>query len=150
VKDLPEVERERLQQAAREYIVEARKITSSNEDDTEESTTPRPGLRLPCPALAEDACSIYNARPLICRKWGIPLFNPKRPAELQACELNFRPGEEIDIEGVLEPQVELLEEWVELKGRAVRSLKHPKVTATVAEAILNDYEEILMKNAGSE
>jgi Fe-S-cluster containining protein len=149
VKELPEVERERLQQAARKYIVEAKEITHNNED-IEESIIPRPGLRLPCPALANDACSIYNARPLICRKWGIPLFNPKRPAELQACELNFKPGEEIDIEGVLEPQLELLEEWVELKGRARRSLNHPKVTATVAEAILYDYEEILMKTAGSE
>jgi hypothetical protein len=85
---------------------------------------------------------------LICRKWGIPLFNPKRPTELQACELNFRPGEEIDIEGLLEPQVALLEDWVELKGRARRALKHPKMTATVAEAIVFDYEEILLSQSG--
>jgi Fe-S-cluster containining protein len=144
VKTLDETERERLRTAARKYMVEAKKIIGASEDDGEEAITPRPGLRLPCPALLGDACSIYAARPLICRKWGIPLFNPKRPMELQACELNFRPGEEVDIDGLLEPQVALLEEWVEIKDRARRSLKYPKVTATVAEAILYDYEEVLL------
>jgi Fe-S-cluster containining protein len=137
-------ERERLRAAARRYLAEAKKITGAAADEGEETITPRPGLRLPCPALAGDACSIYDARPLICRKWGIPLFNPKRPTELQACELNFRPGEEVDVEGLLEPQVALLEEWVELKARARRSLNYPKLTATVAEAIVYDYEEVLL------
>ena len=118
-------------------------MTRQDEGEREESITPRPGLRLPCPALVGDACSIYNVRPLICRKWGVPLFNPNRPMELQACELNFRPGEEIDIEGVLEPQVALLEQWIEFKDRARQSLQHPRLTATVAEAILYDYEEKL-------
>ena len=97
-----------------------------------------------CPALNGDACSIYHARPIICRKWGIPIFNPKKPMELQACELNFRPGEEVDIDGLLEPQVDLLESWVELKERT--SEGHPSAVArtTIAEAILNDWEEILL------
>jgi len=143
VKALDEGERERLRESARAYLAEAKKIAGAAPDEGEETITPRPGLRLPCPALKGDACSIYNARPLICRKWGIPLFNPKRPTELQACELNFRPGEEVDVDGLLEPQVALLEEWVDIKDRARRSLGHPKVTATVAEAILYDYEELL-------
>jgi uncharacterized protein len=149
VKAMDEQERERLRRAARSYLEQAKKITGAGEDGGEETITPRPGLRLACPALAGDACSIYSARPLICRKWGIPLFNPGRPTELQACELNFRPGEEVDVEGLLEPQVALLEEWVEIKSRARRSLSHPKITATVAEAILYDYEEILSGRARS-
>ncbi|HXG91118.1 MAG TPA: YkgJ family cysteine cluster protein [Blastocatellia bacterium] len=150
VKKLPEAERERLQAAARSYIAQAKKLTGADESDGEESITPRPGLRLPCPALRGDACTIYNARPIICRKWGIPLFNPKRPTELQACELNFRAGEEVDVDGLLEPQVALLEDWVELKGRARRSLNYPKRTATIAEAIAFDYEEILLSRAQDE
>jgi hypothetical protein len=96
---------------------------------------------LACPALVGDACSIYEARPIICRKWGIPIFNPAKPAELQACELNFKPGEEVEIEGLIEPQVALLEEWVELKGLAKRSLGLPQTRSTVAEAILDDFDE---------
>lgn len=144
VKAMPEIERDRLRSAARDYLNAAGRMTASAEQDDGEATiTPRPGLRLPCPALKDDACTIYKARPLICRKWGVPLFNPKKPTELQACELNFRAGEEIDTTGILEPQVELLEKWVELKDRARRTLHHPKRRATVAEAILNDFEATL-------
>jgi Fe-S-cluster containining protein len=146
VRTMPEEQRRRLQSAARDYTVRAKELAGTGDGDSEdeEAITPRPGLRLPCPALVGDACSIYNARPIICRKWGIPVFNPGKPSELQACELNFRPGEEIEIEGLLEPQVELLEQWVQLKGRAQKTFEHPKMTATVAEAILKDYEEILV------
>ncbi len=138
VEAMGKTERERLRAAAREYIEQARKITGGGRDE-EQSFTPRPGLRLACPALKDDACSIYNARPLICRKWGIPLFNPGKPAELQACELNFGPGEEVDIEGLIEPQVELLEQWVELKGRAQAATGNHKSATTIADAILSDF-----------
>lgn len=145
VKAMPDAERERLRAAARSYKEEAKKLTGAdNESEVEEAITPKPGLRLPCPALKDDACSIYGARPIICRKWGIPIFNPKKPAELQACELNFPPGEEVDVDGLLEPQVALLEEWVELKAHAGLTLSPPKMTATVAEAILCDFEEMLL------
>jgi Fe-S-cluster containining protein len=151
VKAMPESERARLREAARSYVARAKELTGhGQESEAEETITPRPGLRLPCPALRGDACSIYHARPIICRKWGIPIFNPKRPLELQACELNFRPGEEVDVEGLIEPQVTLLEEWVELKDKAKRALNYPGRTATVAEAILLDFEEILLGREGSE
>ena len=139
---MPETERERLRENARRYVTEARTLSGNDEDGgEEEAVTPRPGLRLVCPALAGDACSIYEARPIICRKWGIPIFNPAKPAELQACELNFKPGEEVEIDGLIEPQVALLEEWVELKGRAKSSLGPSQARSTVAEAILGDYAE---------
>jgi Fe-S-cluster containining protein len=152
VRAMPEDERRRLQSAARAYTGRAKELagTADGDSEDEEAITPRPGLRLPCPALIGDACSIYSARPIICRKWGIPVFNPGKPSELQACELNFRPREEIEIEGLLEPQVELLEQWVQLKGRAKKTFGHPKMTATVAEAILKNYEEILVsRSSGS-
>jgi Fe-S-cluster containining protein len=145
IKALPQAERDRLKDAARQYIRSAKTLTKESENP-EDTFTPRPGLRLPCPALKDDACSIYAARPLICRKWGVPMFNPRNPMELQACELNFKPGEEVDIEGVLEPQVELLEEWVELKGRAQQISPAASTRTTIAEAIVNDFEELLARN----
>ena len=139
VRAKPEAERERLRAAARQYVIDAKTlIGDTDEPEDGEAITPRPGLRLACPALVGDACSIYEARPIICRKWGIPIFNPAQPSNLQACELNFKPGEEVDIEGLIEPQVALLEDWVELKGLARRQLPHTRTKTTVAEAILGD------------
>ena len=144
IKTMPDAERERLQAAAREYIERAKALTGPAESGEEEqSIAPRPGLRLPCPALHNDACSIYNARPIICRKWGVPVFNPKKPLELQACELNFRPGEEIEVDEIVEPQARLLEQWVELKEQASRQLGQPISSTTVAEALIHDYEDLL-------
>jgi Fe-S-cluster containining protein len=144
IKSMPVEERERLRAAARDYIDCAKRMgVSGDESETVQSVTPRAGVRLPCPALQGEVCSIYEARPIICRKWGIPVFNPGKPLELQACELNFRPGEAIEVDGIVEPQARLLEEWVELKQRARRDLERPISTATVAEALIHDYEEIL-------
>ena len=141
IKAMPVAERDRLQASARQYVADARKLIGKDQDPKEEyAISPRPGLRLPCPALVGDACSIYEARPIICRKWGIPIFNPAKPEELQACELNFKPGEEVDVDGLLEPQVALLEEWVELKGFAKRSDGQPQARSTVAEAMLGDFD----------
>ena len=149
VKAMPEAERDRLRVAAIEYVERAKAMTGQGDSTSnEESITPRPGLRLPCPALHEDACSIYEARPIICRKWGVPIFNPSKPLELQACELNFRAGEEVDGSGIVEPQAKLLEHWVQIKGRATRELNRPISTATVAEALIGDYEEILIGKSG--
>jgi Fe-S-cluster containining protein len=148
VKAMPEGDRCSLRLAAADYISNARRLT--HEDDSDEETfTPKPGLRLPCPALKDDACSIYAARPIICRKWGIPIFNPKKPMELQACELNFQAGEEIDIGGLLESQVELLNEWVQLKGRARENFDKSGARTTIAEAILNDFEEFLLTGSST-
>lgn len=144
IKAMPDAERERLRAAAREYVDRARTLTGAAESTGEEqSITPRPGLRLPCPALHNDACTIYDTRPIICRKWGVPVFNPKKPMELQACELNFRPGEEIDADEIVEPQARLLEQWVELKDRAREQLEQTISSTTIAEALIYDYEEIL-------
>ena len=101
---------------------------------------------IPCPALVDDACSIYSHRPVIARKFGIPLWNPKNPNSLQACELNFKPGEVIEAEGLVEPQVLLEYRWLEFKNRINEELDLPNVVATVASAIVFDYEEFLAGN----
>ena len=101
---------------------------------------------IPCPALVDDACTIYSHRPIIARKFGIPLWNPKNPNSLQACELNFKPGEVIEAEGLVEPQVKLEYRWLEFKNRINQELSLPNVVATVASAIVFDYEEFLENN----
>lgn len=98
---------------------------------------------IPCPALKDDACTIYSHRPLIARKYGIPLWNPKNPNVLQACDLNFKPGEVIEADGVVEPQIGLEYRWLDFKVRIQEDLNLPDVVATVASAIVFDYEEYL-------
>ena len=76
------------------------------------------GRRLACAALNPDgACAIYTARPLVCRKFGMPIYDPRQPGQLKACELNFQPGEEIDSEGIVERQTEIHQRWEVLKAQ---------------------------------
>lgn len=45
----------------------------------------------PCPLLAEGACLLYAARPLICRTHGLPVLNEAQGrAVVDFCDLNFR------------------------------------------------------------
>ncbi len=46
--------------------------------------------REPCPVLnSEGCCSLYEHRPRICRKYGVPLY-PDRPHELRTCRSTLR------------------------------------------------------------
>ena len=101
---------------------------------------------IPCPALEADACTIYSHRPIMARKWGIPLWNPNNPNELQACELNFKPGEVIEADGVVEPQIALQYQWLEFKTRTHEALVLPDLVATVASAILFDFDALLQSH----
>ena len=101
---------------------------------------------IPCPALKDEACVIYSHRPIIARKWGIPLWNPRNPRVLQACELNFKAGEAIEVDGLVEPQMELEYRWLALKKNVLDDLDLPDLAATVASAVLFDYEAVLQEN----
>lgn len=136
---LPEDRRERLRQDARAYVERARELGLAETAAAAESLTPRTGVRLPCPALQDDACSIYEARPLICRKWGIPVYDPSKPDRLLACELNFQAGEAVDSRDIVANQSALLERWVAVKEEAAGRLPPGGQTYTVAEAILADH-----------
>ena len=70
----------------------------------------------PCPALSDDGvCQLYDHRPRICRKYGIPLWNPDEPHRLTTCRLNFHqlraPGDDF-IEHVIEPQTRWTADWI--------------------------------------
>jgi uncharacterized protein len=53
-----------------------------------------------CPLLVEDRCSIYEARPLICRTQGLPLLiqieGGNGEAEVDFCPLNFTAPDATD------------------------------------------------------
>ena len=151
VKQLDPESREEMRQKARAYLAE---LTGMDVDETQSieahsqmisaSVDKLAGRHhIPCPALKDDACTIYDHRPIIARKWGIPLWNPKNPRVLQACELNFKPGEAIEGEGLVEPQMELQYRWLAFKTSVHQGLDLPDVVATVASAILFDYEAML-------
>lgn len=74
------------------------------------------GLRLPCPALLDGACTIYDSRPMICRKFGVPLWNPDRPGRVHACQLNFQDGEEIQDGQLIQIQTGLHQDWKALQA----------------------------------
>ena len=74
------------------------------------------GFELPCPALgSEGECTIYEGRPVICRRFGIPIYDYKNPGNLYACELNFKSGEEIIDDKLVPNQTAIGIEWDELK-----------------------------------
>ena len=150
VKRLDSETRKKMQEKARQYIkrkeemVLERAKDMNSEDDSEVSTI---GLRLPCPALDENgACGIYESRPIVCRKFGMPIYDPKKPDELQTCELNFREAKEIDADQLIENQMKIYNYWMELKTEVNETLNPEKRAATVAEAILFDYEEMIESN----
>lgn len=75
-----------------------------------------PDVRDPCPVLSQEGhCRLYDHRPRICRKYGIPLWHPDRPHEVTTCELNFRETKDIDAELVLDPQAGWAEDWITLR-----------------------------------
>lgn len=97
-------ERDRMQAAAQAYL--ARRTRLFGGAETWESPLPT-GTRLPCPALTADgACGIYEARPIICRKFGVPVFNPDK-GSVTACELNFKPGDPIEDSQLVSQQTSL-------------------------------------------
>ena len=151
VKQLDLETREEMRQKARAYLAE---LMGAEVDETQSieahSQVLGPTLdklvgrrHIPCPALKDDACTIYSHRPIIARKYGIPLWNPKNPRVLQACELNFKAGEAIEAEGLIEPQIELEYRWLAFKTSVLEELALPDVVATVASAVLFDYEAML-------
>lgn len=56
------------------------------------------GLAVACPLLVDDRCSIYAARPVICRTQGLPLlFTAEDGAsEVDFCPLNFTATDALD------------------------------------------------------
>jgi len=144
VKKLPAEDQEKLKDRARKYLPQREQLLAERNVPDAWGSLPPPGLRLPCPALEDGACQIYSHRPLICRKYGIPLYNPKKPDQLFACELNFKPGEEIDATELVQIQTGIQDRWAGVQADYNRrgGRRDPK-PLTVALAILEDFEPYL-------
>jgi Fe-S-cluster containining protein len=141
VKRLSVEERERLRERARRYSKDREALLAEKAAPDAWGSLPPPGLRLACPALEDGACRIYSNRPLICRRYGIPLYNPQRPERLFACELNFKPGEEIEDDQLVEIHTNLYESWRAVQADYSRRGGHrDPEPITVARAILEDFE----------
>jgi Fe-S-cluster containining protein len=95
------------------------------------------GARVPCPALMDGACSIYEFRPLMCHRFGMPIYNPDKPDRILACELNFRSGEEIQDPDLIRIQTSIHHSWkqVQVEFNESHAPGIPK-TLSIAEAIL--------------
>ena len=114
VKTLPDERRKDLQAKARVNLAERAKLFPDGEKWG--SSVPR-GQGTPCAALDEDgACGMYEARPIMCRKFGVPIFNPDRPESVMACELNFADGEAIEDPDLIENQTSLYRAQQRLQG----------------------------------
>ena len=146
VKQLRPDERERMRARARDYLPAREKLLASRNVPDAWGNLPPPGLRLPCPALEDGACRIYSHRPLICRKYGIPLYNPRKPEQLFACELNFQAGEEIEAEELIQIQTGIHDRWARANAEYNRQGgQRDSKPLTVARAILEDFEAYLPK-----
>lgn len=145
---LPEGQRREMQQAARTYLQARARLFDGPE--TWETLLPV-GARLPCPALgAQGECRIYEARPIICRKFGVPIFNPDAPQNVMACELNFKPGEPIEDGRLVEKQTSLYRAQQALQA-AWNDAGGPRseTPLCVASAIAEDWSARVPKAGGS-
>ncbi|MGH9359881.1 MAG: YkgJ family cysteine cluster protein [Terriglobia bacterium] len=146
IKRLPEPRRLELKARAREYLKRHEALLASRNVNEAWGTLPPPGLRLPCPALEDGACSIYEDRPMICHKYGIPLYNPQKPDRIFACELNFKPGEEITDPDLIQIHTGLHNRWAAVQADYnQRGGRRDSKSLTVARAMLEDFEPYLPK-----
>jgi len=100
--------------------------------------------QLPCPALIDGRCVVYEHRPTLCRRFGAVLQDASETDRVFACQLNFSPGERIGDAHLAARQRELANLAVELNQRYYsaggRRYGEP---ITVAHALLEDFRVYL-------
>ena len=144
MKTLDAALQEELKARARPYLEERQKLVARTGEPEAWGSLPAPGTRLPCPALRGGVCAIYDFRPLICRKFGMPLYNPDKPGRVFACELNFRDGEEIHDPHLIQIQTGIHQRWKAVE-QDYNDATRPRDAEplTVARAILEDFSRRL-------
>jgi len=153
IRKLEPEKREALRTRALGYTEARRKLVTEQGEPESWGNLPPSGTRLACPALIEGVCAIYEFRPLMCHKFGMPLYNPDKPDQVFACELNFKNGEEIDDSKLIQIQTSLHRAWKELQSDYNRAGRYrDPEPLTVARAILEDFpkrgEEAASSSAG--
>lgn len=97
------------------------------------------GKRQPCPVLSsEGTCRLYEYRPRICRKYGIPLWNPQRPERVDTCPKNFRNVGDIDAELIVDPQARWAQAWIEIREQSDAATRK----ASIATQLLRDIDNV--------
>lgn len=140
VRTLPEPTQNQLRARAQEYAGARACLVSEKGEQEAWGGLPPEGTRLACPALEDGVCTVYQWRPFICRKYGMPLWNPDRPGRVYACELNFQAGEEIEDGRLIQIQTALHGEQKQLqRDWDRRELPREDRPLTVARAILEDF-----------
>jgi Fe-S-cluster containining protein len=140
IHSMDEAKRDRLTKRAEPYLQQRRRLVTTKGEPEAWGNLPPTGTRLACPALEDGVCQIYEFRPLICRKFGIPLYNPDKPGQVFACELNFRAGDAIDDGDLVQIQTGIHEDWKRVQGRYNAQGRHRDAKPiTVARAILEDF-----------
>ncbi len=140
VRKLPEAQRSELEDRSRDYLRQRQELVAANGEPEAWGSLPPPGARLACPALDDGVCSIYDHRPLICRRFGMPIYNPERPGRVYCCELNFDDGAEIDDAKLVQIQTGIHEAWkqVQVDYNRAGGPRDPN-PITVARAVLEDF-----------
>ncbi len=129
----------RIRGRAHQYLGDREILVAKWGEPEAWGSLPPPGARLACPALEDGVCQIYPYRPLICRKFGIPLWNPDRPGRVYACELNFRNGETIEDPHLIQIQTELHGKWKQLQADYnLQGGARDSQPITIARAILEE------------
>jgi Fe-S-cluster containining protein len=132
-----------LQSRAREYTEARQKLVTETGEPESWGSLPPSGTRLPCPALHDGVCIIYDFRPLMCHKFGMPLYNPDKPDQIFACELNFKNGEEIEDGKLIQIQTSIHRAWKELQSDYNQADGYrDSEPLTIARAILEDFSQV--------
>ena len=145
IAELPPETAGRIRARARQYMGDREDLVRRNGEPSEAwGSLPPPGSRLACPALEDGVCQIYSHRPLICRKFGVPLWNPDRPGRVYACELNFREGEAIEDPDLIQIQTGLHTRWKRVQSEYnERGGERDSKPITIARAILEKLGALL-------
>jgi Fe-S-cluster containining protein len=128
IKSLPLESQTVLKSKAEEYLKHKNKPLPLNKGEYPKEVNSQINAEgvtnhLPCPALGgEGECTIYEARPVICRRFGIPIYDYKNPGKIHACELNFKQGEEILDDELVPNQTAIGMKWDELKEEYLKHL----------------------------
>jgi Fe-S-cluster containining protein len=140
VRMMDEEKQARLVNRAGPYLEERKRMVTAKGEPEAWGSLPPVGTRLACPALEDGVCQIYEFRPLICRKFGIPLYNPDKPGQVFACELNFRAGDAIEDNELVQIQTDIHDSWKQVQSsyNASGGYRDAK-PITVARAIREDF-----------
>lgn len=134
----------RIRAKARQYVDDRQRLVAQQGEPEAWGSLPPAGARLACPALLDGVCQIYSHRPLICRKFGVPLWNPDRPGRVYACELNFRNGEAIEDSRLIQIQTGLHHQWKHVQADYnLQGGPRDSQPITIARAILEELGALL-------